>query len=142
MANRSKKNFRVFTASASLDAFALGLFMPFYFIFIRDFGGGLEQYGMMRKINRMVQNNLLRYGFNDFYFYPYAGLDKRVALQIVKPSKKILQLLLHQRVRKNIRIAEIFCTALDFRFHMRIKSQHKGADARYLQLFKKTLAAF
>lgn len=43
----NKRNFRIFAASASVSAFAIGLFLPFYFIFIRNFGGGLEQYGTL-----------------------------------------------------------------------------------------------
>jgi len=41
-----KRNLRIFTLSNSLMAFAFGLFGPFYFIFINDFGGSIENFGI------------------------------------------------------------------------------------------------
>ena len=41
-----KKNLRIFTLSNSLMAFAFGLFGPFYFLFINDFGGSIENFGI------------------------------------------------------------------------------------------------
>ena len=41
-----KRNLRIFTVSNSLMAFAFGLFGPFYYIFINDFGGTVENFGV------------------------------------------------------------------------------------------------
>ena len=41
-----KKNFKIFTISNSLMALAVGLFGPFYYIFINDFGGSIENFGI------------------------------------------------------------------------------------------------
>ena len=41
-----KRNLRVFTLSNSLMAFAFGLFGPFYYIFINDLGGTIENFGI------------------------------------------------------------------------------------------------
>jgi len=41
-----KKNFRIFTLSNSLMALAVGLFGPFYYIFINNFGGSIENFGI------------------------------------------------------------------------------------------------
>jgi len=41
-----RKNFRIFTLSNSLMALAVGLFGPFYYIFINDFGGSIENFGI------------------------------------------------------------------------------------------------
>jgi len=41
-----KKNFNVFIFSNSLLALAVGLFGPFYYIFINDFGGSIENFGI------------------------------------------------------------------------------------------------
>lgn len=38
-------NYRIFLFSNSALAFAIGLFVPFWIIFIRDFGGNVEQFG-------------------------------------------------------------------------------------------------
>src|SRR3989344_9461612 len=38
-------NYRILLFSNSILSFALGLFMPFYIIFIQDFGGGIESFG-------------------------------------------------------------------------------------------------
>ena len=44
--NSRKKNFRIFTFSNSLMALAVGLFGPFYYIFINDMGGSIENFGI------------------------------------------------------------------------------------------------
>lgn len=41
-----RKNFKIFTLSNSLMALAVGLFGPFYYIFINDFGGSIENFGI------------------------------------------------------------------------------------------------
>lgn len=41
-----KKNFRIFTFSNSLMALAVGLFGPFYYIFINEMGGSIENFGI------------------------------------------------------------------------------------------------
>lgn len=41
-----KRNFKFFTLSTSLMAFALGLFGPFYLIFINKIGGSIENFGI------------------------------------------------------------------------------------------------
>ena len=41
-----RKNFRIFTFSNSLMALAVGLFGPFYYIFINDMGGSIENFGI------------------------------------------------------------------------------------------------
>ena len=41
-----KKNFRIFTLSNSLMALAVGLFGPFYYIFINEMGGSIENFGI------------------------------------------------------------------------------------------------
>ena len=41
-----KRNFRVFALSTSLMSFALGLFGPFYLIFINKIGGSIENFGI------------------------------------------------------------------------------------------------
>jgi len=38
-------NYRIFLLSNSALALALGLFTPFYIVFIQEFGGGIEQFG-------------------------------------------------------------------------------------------------
>jgi MFS family permease len=38
-------NYKVFLASNSVLAFAIGLFTPFYIVFLQDFGGSIEQFG-------------------------------------------------------------------------------------------------
>lgn len=43
---KNRKNLRVFTASNALMALATGLFGPFYLIFINDFGGSIENFGV------------------------------------------------------------------------------------------------
>ena len=40
-----KRNFKIFTLSNSIMALAVGLFGPFYYIFINDFGGSIENFG-------------------------------------------------------------------------------------------------
>ena len=45
MANNNLLNYKVFLLSHSAMSFALGLFMPFYIIFIHDFGGSIESFG-------------------------------------------------------------------------------------------------
>lgn len=40
-----KINYRIFLLSNSVLGFAIGLFTPFWIIFIQDFGGGIEQFG-------------------------------------------------------------------------------------------------
>ena len=37
-------NYRIFLFSAT-SSFGLGLFMPFWIVFIQDFGSGIEQFG-------------------------------------------------------------------------------------------------
>ena len=44
--NSRKKNFNIFTFSNSLMALAVGLFGPFYYIFIHDIGGSIENFGI------------------------------------------------------------------------------------------------
>ncbi|MFC1685614.1 MFS transporter [Nanoarchaeota archaeon] len=44
--SRNIRNLRIFTFSNSLMAFAFGLFGPFYFIFINDLGGSIENFGI------------------------------------------------------------------------------------------------
>jgi len=45
--NKTKKrNLRIFTFTVSLMALASGLFGPFYFIFINDLGGSIENFGI------------------------------------------------------------------------------------------------
>jgi MFS transporter, DHA1 family, multidrug resistance protein len=44
--NSRKKNFNIFTFSNSLMALAVGLFGPFYYIFINDLGGSIENFGI------------------------------------------------------------------------------------------------
>lgn len=41
-----KRNLSIFTFSSSLMAFAFGLFGPFYYIFISDLGGTIENFGI------------------------------------------------------------------------------------------------
>jgi DHA1 family multidrug resistance protein-like MFS transporter len=41
-----KKNFKIFVFSNSLLALAIGLFGPFYYIFINDIGGSIENFGI------------------------------------------------------------------------------------------------
>jgi DHA1 family multidrug resistance protein-like MFS transporter len=41
-----RRNFKIFTFSNSLMALALGLFGPFYLIFINDIGGSIENFGI------------------------------------------------------------------------------------------------
>jgi len=41
-----KRNLGIFTFSNSLMSFAFGLFGPFYFIFINDLGGSIENFGI------------------------------------------------------------------------------------------------
>ena len=41
-----KKNFKIFTLSNSLMALAVGLFGPFYYIFINNMGGSIENFGI------------------------------------------------------------------------------------------------
>jgi len=41
-----KRNLRIFTLSNSLMALAFGLFGSFYFIFINNFGGSIENFGI------------------------------------------------------------------------------------------------
>src|SRR3989338_6337650 len=38
-------NYRVFLLSNSALSFALGLFTPFWIIFLQDFGGSIQQFG-------------------------------------------------------------------------------------------------
>ncbi len=42
----NKRNFKIFTFSNSLVAFAFGLFGPFYYIFINEIGGSVESFGI------------------------------------------------------------------------------------------------
>ena len=44
--NSRKKNFNIFTFSNSLMALAVGLFGPFYYLFINDMGGSIENFGI------------------------------------------------------------------------------------------------
>jgi MFS family permease len=44
--NTKKRNLRIFTLSNSLFAFAVGLFGPFYYIFINKIGGSIENFGI------------------------------------------------------------------------------------------------
>jgi len=41
-----RKNLKIFTLSNSLMAFAFGLFGPFYYIFINEIGGTIENFGI------------------------------------------------------------------------------------------------
>lgn len=41
-----KKNFRIFIFSNSLMALAVGLFGPFYYLFINNIGGSIENFGI------------------------------------------------------------------------------------------------
>jgi len=41
-----KKNLKIFTFSNSLMALAVGLFGPFYYLFISDIGGSIENFGI------------------------------------------------------------------------------------------------
>src|SRR5271157_5684139 len=41
-----KRNLRIFILSSSLFAFAVGLFGPFYYIFINKIGGSIENFGI------------------------------------------------------------------------------------------------
>jgi len=45
MVFRKLGDYKVFLFSNSILAFALGLFMPFWIIFLQDFGGSIEQFG-------------------------------------------------------------------------------------------------
>lgn len=45
MVFKSLGNYKVFLVANSIFAFAFGLFTPFYVIFLRDFGGGVQQFG-------------------------------------------------------------------------------------------------
>ena len=44
--NSRRKNFNIFTFSNSLMALAVGLFGPFYYLFINDMGGSIENFGI------------------------------------------------------------------------------------------------
>lgn len=44
--NLKRKNFNVFTFSNSLMSLAIGLFGPFYYLFISDMGGSIENFGI------------------------------------------------------------------------------------------------
>ncbi|MEA3429947.1 MAG: MFS transporter [Nanoarchaeota archaeon] len=44
--NPRKRNLKIFTLSNSLMAFAFGLFGPFYYLFINDIGGSIENFGI------------------------------------------------------------------------------------------------
>lgn len=39
-------NYRIFLLSNSTLSFALGLFMPFWIVFLQDFGGSIQQFGI------------------------------------------------------------------------------------------------
>lgn len=45
MTFRKLGNYRIFLFSNSVLAFAMGLFTPFWIIFLQDFGGSIEQFG-------------------------------------------------------------------------------------------------
>lgn len=42
---KQSSNYRIFLASNSVFAFAIGIFTPFWIIFIQNFGGSIEQFG-------------------------------------------------------------------------------------------------
>ena len=44
--NSRRKNFNIFTLSNSLMALSVGLFGPFYYLFINDIGGSIENFGI------------------------------------------------------------------------------------------------
>lgn len=46
MKTKNKRSLKIFTLSNSLMAFAFGLFGPFYYIFINDLGGPIENFGI------------------------------------------------------------------------------------------------
>ncbi len=46
MGAKNKRNLKIFTLSNSLMAFAFGLFGPFYYIFINNLGGSIENFGI------------------------------------------------------------------------------------------------
>ena len=43
---KKSRNLKIFTLSNSLMAFAFGLFGPFYYIFINEIGGSIENFGI------------------------------------------------------------------------------------------------
>ena len=46
MENSRRRNFDIFTFSNSLLALSVGLFGPFYYLFINDIGGSIENFGI------------------------------------------------------------------------------------------------
>lgn len=48
-------NFKLFLLSNSLLAFAGGIFAPFWFIFLQNFGGGIEQFGFSIGLMALAQ---------------------------------------------------------------------------------------
>jgi MFS family permease len=49
-------NYRVLLYSNSIVAFALGLFMPFYIVFLQDFGGSIESFGFAFGLMALAQS--------------------------------------------------------------------------------------
>src|SRR3989338_5295527 len=49
-------NYRLFLLSNSSLAFALGLFMPFWIVFLQDFGGSIEQFGFSIGLMMLAQS--------------------------------------------------------------------------------------
>ena len=53
---RKKRMFRMLLLANSLAAFSIGLFTPFYYLFIRDFGGGIETFGIALGLMLLAQS--------------------------------------------------------------------------------------
>lgn len=49
-------SYKIFLISNSILAFAIGIFTPFWFIFVNDFGGGIEQFGFAIGIMVLAQS--------------------------------------------------------------------------------------
>ncbi|MBN1274728.1 MFS transporter [Candidatus Woesearchaeota archaeon] len=49
-------NYRVLLASTTVLSFSLGLFVPFWIVFIQDFGGSIESFGIAIGLMALVQS--------------------------------------------------------------------------------------
>jgi|TARA_Y100000310_G_scaffold162223_1_gene162191 MFS family permease len=50
-------NYRILLYSNSIVAFSMGLFMPFYVVFIQDFGGSIESFGFAFGLMILAQSS-------------------------------------------------------------------------------------